>query len=58
MSNNKLNQDAENLEKTLDDRQEPDSVAEATTAALDDEALGGHATEADRPNKTDRPKNK
>lgn len=49
MSDNKLNKDADSLEEALDNKQEPDSVAEATTAALDDDALGGHTTEADRP---------
>ena len=49
MSDKKLNQDADSLEEALDDKQEPDTLAEATTAALEDEALGRHATEADRP---------
>ncbi len=51
MSNEIQNQDANNLDKALEDKQEPDSLAEATTAALDEDALGGHATEADRPKK-------
>ncbi|SJM36908.1 hypothetical protein A1019T_00875 [Psychrobacter pasteurii] len=51
MSNEIQNQDANDLDKALEDKQEPDSLAEATTAALDEDALGGHATEADRPKK-------
>lgn len=51
MSNEIQNQDANNLDKALEDKQEPDSLAEATTAVLDEDALGGHATEADRPKK-------
>ena len=49
MSDKKLNQDADSLEEALDDKQEPDTLAEATTAAVEDEALGRNATEADRP---------
>lgn len=48
MSDKKLNQDADNLEEALEDKQEPDTLAEATTAPVEDEALGRHATEADR----------
>lgn len=33
------------------DEQIPDSVAEATTAALDEDDLGGHATEDDKTKK-------
>lgn len=52
MSNEIQNQDANDLDKALEDKQEPNSLAEATTAAaLDEDALGGHATEADRPKK-------
>ncbi len=51
MSNEIQNQDANDLDKALEDKQEPDSLAEATTAALDEDALGGHATGADRPKK-------
>ena len=51
MSNEIQNQDANDLDKALEDKQEPDSLAEATTAALDEDALGGHATEEDRPKK-------
>lgn len=51
MSNEIQNQNANDLDKALEDKQEPDSLAEATTAALDEDALGGHATEADRPKK-------
>lgn len=51
MSNEIQNQDANDLDKALEDKQEPDSLAEATTAALDEDALGGHATETDRPKK-------
>ena len=49
MSDKKLNQDADSLEEALDDKQEPDTLAEATTAPLEDETLGRNATEADRP---------
>lgn len=37
----------EAIDKSLEDYETPDSLAEATTAALDDDALGGHATEDD-----------
>ncbi|WP_296402427.1 hypothetical protein [Psychrobacter sp.] len=51
MSNNELNQEADSIEKALDNEQEPESLAEATTATLDDDALGRHATEDDKPKK-------
>lgn len=44
-------QQLNDLDKALEDKQEPDSLAEATTVALDDDALGGHASEEDRPKK-------
>ncbi|WP_162617728.1 MULTISPECIES: hypothetical protein [unclassified Psychrobacter] len=40
-----LNGDA--IEEALEERQTPDSLAEATTAEEDSQALGRHATEAD-----------
>ena len=48
MSNDpKTTAQGEAIDKALDDQEEPESLAEATTAALDDDALGGHATEED-----------
>ncbi|WP_193778032.1 hypothetical protein [Psychrobacter sp. FDAARGOS_221] len=37
----------EAIDKSLEQHESPDNLAEATTVALDDDALGGHATEDD-----------
>ena len=34
-------------EKVIEDSEAPDNLAEATTASLDDDDLGGNATQAD-----------
>lgn len=46
MSEQSLSQTEKDNAGTHDDN-EPDSLAEATTAALPEDALGGHATQKD-----------
>lgn len=46
MSNDpKTTPKGEAIDKSLDDHENPESLAEATTAPLDDDALGGHANQ-------------
>lgn len=55
-SKNELDKSEQKTEQLADDinpkDKEPDSLAEATTAPLADDALGGHATQADIKNST------